>query len=85
VWVVWSDGDSFGWAQNRNAEAIGIFRYRYCAEQLQGYIEDQNNSISEEFLLETADGQIFLLENGIPWYGYFEYLEQVNITAVIVN
>ncbi len=39
VWVEYSSGDSFGMAENENVEAVGVFKDKECAIQLEKAIE----------------------------------------------
>lgn len=85
VWVEYSSGDSFGTAENENVEAVGVFKDKECARQLEKAIEEQNRkgftsnfSSDNKFYFKTSDGQEF--EYGFcPWYGYFEVLENVYV------
>lgn len=82
VWVVWSTGDSFGRAAGSYSEAFGIFTDLESAEWLRTtliIIREQDGKTE----LNTPDGQEFTLDY-MPWYGYFESLDVVNVTSVTV-
>lgn len=92
VWVVWSSGDSFGWAENRHAEVLAIFDYEIYAERFADYVRngdyESNNSFlggtDKPFNFQSEDGQEFKYDY-IPWDGYFENLEAVHVDRVKVR
>lgn len=89
VWVVWSSGDSFGWAENRHAEVLAIFDHEWYAERFADYVRngdyESNNSFlggtDKPFTFQSEDGQEFKYDY-IPWDGYFESLEAVHVDKV---
>ena len=91
VWVVWSSGDSFGWAENRHAEVLAIFDHEWYANAFADYVRngdyESNNSFlggtDKPFIFQSGDGQEFKYDY-IPWDGYFESLEAVHVDKVKV-
>lgn len=91
VWIVWSSGDSFGWAENRHAEVLAIFDHEWYANAFADYVRngdyESNNSFlggtGKPFTFQSEDGQEFKYDY-IPWDGYFESLEAVHVDKVKV-
>ena len=91
VWVVWSSGDSFGWAENKHAEVLAIFDHEWYANAFADYVRngdyESNNSFlggtDKPFTFQSEDGQEFKYDY-IPWDGYFESLEAVHVDKVKV-
>lgn len=93
VWVVWSSGDSFGWAENRHVEVLAIFDHeRYANAFFADYVRNlhyEHNNLfmggtDKPFIFQSEDGQKFVYKY-IPWDGYFESLEAVNVDKVLVE
>lgn len=82
VWVVWSSGDSFGWARGSHSEAAGIFTDVAAAEQFREALYACNEK-DGTIKLTTSDEQEFEL-GYMPWFGYFESLDSVHINTVVV-
>jgi hypothetical protein len=75
VWVEYSTGDSFGWAKNGCAVAVGVFRTYKDAQALETWIKNKEKSYGSTY--DSPDGQV--LDVYCEWEGYFENLETVNI------
>ena len=84
VWVIWSSGDSFGHESGAFAEAIGIFKDAKAAFELSNHIERTDWRKINTLKLTTSDGQQFNT-GWVPWSGYFESLDSVQVDAVLVN
>lgn len=82
VWAVWSTGDSFGRARGSQAEAAGIFTDMASAVQFREALYACNER-EGAIKLTTSDGQEFELDY-MPWFGYFESLDSVQINTVVV-
>lgn len=91
VWVEYSSGNSFGTAENENVEAVGVFKDKECARQLEKAIVDLNHKNRRgefdncenwddtyKFYFKTSDGQEFKYGH-CPWYEYFDTLENVYV------
>lgn len=92
VWVVWSSGDSFGWAENRHVEVLAIFDHEwyanaFFADYVRNLHYEHNNlfmgGTDKPFIFQSEDGQEFKYDY-IPWDGYFESLEAVHVDKVKV-
>lgn len=91
VWIEWSSGDSFGYADNKYVEPIAVFKDVSSAEQLkekilehvQIYQEEGNFEKAYHLKLTTNDGQTF--DEYCDWIGYFERLEEVHIEHTIMK
>lgn len=81
VWAIWGSGDSFGFEDGANSEAIGIFTDMKAASELVDYINNMRRSNSID--LVTSDGQHHK-HDWCGWSGYFERLESVNTDVVTV-
>jgi hypothetical protein len=81
VWTIYSIGDSFGRASMGRTEILGIFLDVKSANELMHYVVD--NKKSDSIKLTTSDGQVFKIDY-VPWHGYFESLDSVEIDAVTV-
>lgn len=81
VWAIYSSGDSFGRASMGRTEILGIFLDMKSANELMHYVVD--NKKSDSIKLTTSDGQVFKM-NYVPWHGYFESLDSVEIDVVSV-
>ena len=80
VWVQWSTGDSFGTSEVGEAEVFGIFLDLLSAIKLR----DALRTAKGELNLTTPDGQTFKYDY-LPWQGYFESLDFVEISVVAVH
>ena len=70
VWASWSPGDSFGRSDNRNTEALGIFKDSESAAELEKAVDEASwgRETGVRFVsLRTKDGQSF--EMNLPWTG----------------
>lgn len=83
VWAEWSSGDSFGNGIRSNAEAFGIFTDMNSAVELRDALYANNMTSEDACTVLTSDGQTFR-STYLPWSGYFERLENVNIDVVTV-
>jgi hypothetical protein len=83
VWVEWSTGDSFGWADRSATEVVGIFADEAAADHLSRAIREQNWSSKESYDIRTPDGQQFQ-SRFAPWAGYFDRLDSVHVDVVEV-
>ena len=81
VWAIYSSGDSFGRASMGRTEILGIFLDMKSANELMHYVVD--NKKSDSIKLTTSDGQVFKMKY-VPWHGYFESLDSVEIDVVSV-
>jgi len=90
VWVVWSSGDSFGWAKNSHAEVLAIFDHDWYANAFADYVRSEDyqsvnpfdeNDCENPFYFQSYDGQEFVYKC-VPWDGYFESLEAVHVDEV---
>lgn len=85
VWIEWSSGDSFGWADYGCTDVIGIFRKQdyHAAEELAEQIRTKTKKDGGfAYQFHTSDGQTFT--GCASWIGYFDSLENVNIDRVCV-
>ena len=89
VWIEYSSGDSFGHADRKYTEIMGLFKDMESALSLKNQIESWNpreNKKWEEahsYHFKTPDGQEF--QSGFaPWSGYFDSLDAVNVDAVSI-
>ena len=82
VWLEYSIGDSFGWADRGRTESIAIFLEYDDAEKLQKELETKTEfefSVGEDsnrILFQTSYGEILDIYTG-TWCGYFERLNNV--------
>jgi len=81
VWAQWGSGDSFGHADGAEAQCYGIFTDLDNATALQQLLE--NHGEGTTCSITTQDGQTFSYSH-LPWHYYFETLESVNISPVVV-
>lgn len=84
VWAVWSSGDSFGHESGASSEALGIFKDAKAAFELKNFIESKKWNDDHTLDFKTSDGQQ-IKSNWVGWSGYFESLDYVEITTVLVN
>ena len=89
VWIEYSSGDSFGHADRKYTEIMGLFKDMESALSLKTQIESWNpreNKKWEEahsYHFKTPDGQEF--KSGFaPWSGHFESLDSVNVDVVTI-
>lgn len=82
VWAVWSSGDSFGHADGSSSEAFGIFTDIKSAEQFRQALSAAKEQ-SKDTTLTTTDGQVFTI-GYLPWFGYFESLDDIRVDVVTV-
>jgi len=91
VWAEWSTGDSFGHADNRGTEVLGLFLDMESAKALadglkkdgQSWRTGSKKQASDGYKVRTPDGQVF--ESGFaPWNGYFESLSDIHINTATV-
>lgn len=84
VWAVYSTGDSFGRAECSSSEVFGIFEDYKSASELKEALRSFNKRRKGTRLdVTTSDGQKFT--DYVPWTGYFESIEYVEITLVTVK
>ncbi|HET8688511.1 MAG TPA: hypothetical protein VFM18_18010 [Methanosarcina sp.] len=86
VWAEWSSGDSFGHGDRNNVEALGVFMHKHDAENFAQVLREtrSNKSESGNFSWTSSEGQI--VETGcLPWCGYFETLDNINVELVSVG
>jgi hypothetical protein len=91
VWADWSTGDSFGHGDRSNVESFGLFKNEADAYALQDALEhakeDANNpswDARHKFTWTSSEGQV--VESGfLPWFGYFESLDNVYVERVIIG
>lgn len=85
VWAIWSTGDSFGFSKCDSAEAMGIFVDEGAAKQLRTALETFTQTTGPDrdwLVMTTMDGQHHKLR--VPWMGYFEHLESIEINSVTI-
>lgn len=73
--VVWSDGNSFGHDDCRNAEIFSVHRTREAANKAVEVLESPKGS-------DLGDGYKLVYR---PWDGYFESQDYVEIIAGVVT
>jgi hypothetical protein len=83
VWVEYSTGDSFGWANRGRAVAVGVFKTYEDAQALEAWLNNKDKARSYSQTYDSPDGQI--LQIYCEWEGYFERLESVNITPTVMQ
>lgn len=81
VWAQWGSGDSFGHAEGAYAECYGIFTDLDSAVVIQRLLE--NHREGDTCSITTPDGQMFSFGH-LPWHHYFETLELVKISPIVV-
>lgn len=93
VWAEWTYGDSFGEAIKGSCDVFGIFEYEVFAQELVDHLENRttncgmfapNEEDSDVCKCVTGDGQQFNYRH-LPWVGYFERLESVEIQKVNIT
>lgn len=84
VYVVWSDGDSFGYHRNGNAEAVAIFNNINDANDMLLYLNSINWKNEERVNFKTSDGSQHITQHS-SWYGYFEKFSYADIKQVIIK
>jgi hypothetical protein len=90
VWVEYGTSDSFG-SDGGNVEMIGAFideeRAKKCAQDCENFNENDSSTYMDtsryEMRVELDNGQTYNV--WIPWTGYFENLERVHITPMIIS
>jgi hypothetical protein len=90
VWLEYSSGDSFGQSYCGGVEAIGLFKNKKCAEELENFIkkdyEDSKKVFGTNMLnYTTSDGQNFDYIYTYPWKDYFGGLENVYVEKIKIN
>ena len=91
VWAEWSSGDSFGHGDRSSCEAFGLFKFEADAYAFQHALEharegDQGQDWNDrhKFVWTSSEGW----EYGcgfLPWFGYFESLDNVHVEAVTIG
>jgi len=84
VWATYSTGDSFGRASGGGSEVFGVFQDLKSATELRTALEEFNTKdyLNCKLNIKTSDGQVFT--QYVPWTGYFESLDSVDIDVVTV-
>ena len=70
VWASWSQADSFGSADDKHVEMLGIFREEESALELEKAVEEASHPswvYPRRLTCTTKDGQSF--ETNLPWTG----------------
>lgn len=87
VTATWSSGDSFGWGKNNNTEALYLFKTAKAAFKFKKYLNslatDKYNYEEVKYIDETENIEVKLPY--LPWVGYFESLERIEVTVVFVD
>lgn len=90
LWAEWSTGDSFGNSSRGCTETLGVFKSKRCAEELRDALTKFSPNVNSSdwsgkysFKSETSDGQKFSI-GYVPWCGYFESLDALNIEETTV-
>jgi len=90
VWAEWSYGDSFGQGYCNATEALAIFLDEESAKDAADWYRDFKTDFSRGLFSprkqkhRTPDGQELQLAEA-PWEGYFEKLEGIRITEIVVS
>jgi hypothetical protein len=86
VWVEYSKGDSFGWADRGGIEAVTVVKDYFTAVEIQTWIEQTTVRTNWEYTQDfiASNGENFKIYVG-QWLGYFEHLETVNIEHTIIS
>ena len=81
VIAIWSSGDSFGHDENGSAEIMSVHKTLDEAEKASDIIRNSSSSyFDDKTPIGGADlGNGYKLPGYIPWDGYFESLEKVEI------
>lgn len=86
VWAEYSTGDSFG-NDGGVVEYIAAFVSETKAWNCQRYIQNTGNRShggrTKPYEIELEDGTKQVLS--CPWHGYFEHLEDVHVTEIIIE
>lgn len=85
IYVVWADyttGDSFG--SDSSIEFLAAFKNRSRAEACKRRADEKNGYEDGWDIDVFLDGEESYRVH-IPWLGYFEHLNSVNITEVVVK
>ena len=80
VYAVYSDGDSFGRDDGHNLEFIMAYKSKEAAEKAKKILESCKDYNCE---IELENGKT--LTFGIPWNGYFESLDYINVEEFQVH
>jgi hypothetical protein len=91
VWVEYSIGDSCSKSHNYGVEKVAVFRSKLEAIDLYDALMKHNEYFHNgllkgsdlSFLYYSKDGQVISIPM-VPWYGYFDHLENVHISEVVV-
>ena len=89
VWIVWSDGDSFGHDEGRNAEGLGVYATYEEASAVKKMILDDYKNSGYDYSMKKGANQITLPSGQVlstyTWKGYFESLDDVHIDEALVK
>lgn len=76
VVAVWSTGDSFSHHSQGESEIFGVFKTEEEADNFKTYFETVS---TDNYYVDWGGRKIHL-----PWYGYFEHLDYVEVLKRIV-
>jgi hypothetical protein len=81
VVAVWSTGDSFGHDDASNSEVFGSFQTYEEADKFKTELENiKDHDGSYNFTFEIGGRKIY-----VPWIGYFESLDYIEIVSGVVT
>lgn len=88
VWVEYSTGDSFGRSDRGRVESVALFKNVEDAMALKAAMDKHKWNIYwgtkeevKDFSFTASDGQVIEYKNNYaPWTGYFESLNDVNVS-----
>jgi hypothetical protein len=81
VWLEYSSGDSFGWANSKYVSVVGVLKTQEAADEFEAWINHTKEEDGNIF--ESSDGQT--IEVYRSWVGYFESLETVHIQSTLIE
>lgn len=77
---VWSTGDSFGNDEGSNSEVFGCFKTFEEANNFKNELESPKETGDYSLKYKIGDREIY-----IPWGGYFESLDYIEIVSGVVT
>lgn len=76
VWIEYTNGDQYGYAEMGGTLLVGLFREAKTAHELSCALECWDPDKNKEFEFQTTDGQLFHYPKP-PWHGVYENLEMI--------
>ena len=83
VWLEYSSGDSFGWANSKYTQVVGVLKTQEAADEFEAWINHTSGEKGDGNIFESSDGQT--IEVYRSWEGYFENLEAVHIQSTLIE